>query len=86
MSTNPPLKAPTKPPTDMPNARGMLQGEKPASQAVFRLARRPEPSPSSIARGQASALTEVGGRKRIGDADDGARRIFWRSNGPGLSG
>jgi hypothetical protein len=89
MSTNQPTKVPTKPPTNLPNARGMLQCERPASQAVFRLARWPDPLPSSITRGHASVLTEAGGRKRMamltmarGEALAGERR----ANGPCLSG
>ena len=85
LSTFPPAKVPTNP----RNARAMLQREIPASQAAYRLAPRPDPSPSSIASGQAGVLTGAAGRKRMamltmarGEASGGEQR----TNGPCLSG
>jgi len=84
LSTSPPAKVPT----NLPNARAMLQREIPASQAAYRLAPRPDPSPSSIASGQAGVLSGAG-RKRTatltmarGEASGGEQR----TNGPCLSG
>ena len=69
---------PINPPTDLPSAGGMLQCEMSASQAIGRLARRPDPSPSSIAAvrpaGEATLTCAEGRPLRM--AERGASLVY----------